>query len=166
MRRQEGGMAMTKSVLDGSRILAVDDEPDILTVLSEEILGACPDCRVHKATSYEQAVEKLDGNDYDVVILDIMGVRGFDLLQIAVDRGFNTVMLTAKALTLEALQQSHDLGARAFLPKDKLGEIVPLLEDVLSHEHKTAWQRILKKMEDYWDERFSDDWRKKFPYYE
>jgi hypothetical protein len=33
---------MTKSILDGKNILAVDDEPDVLSVLEEEILGACP----------------------------------------------------------------------------------------------------------------------------
>jgi len=32
---------MTASVLDGKRILAVDDEPDVLTVLEREIKDAC-----------------------------------------------------------------------------------------------------------------------------
>ena len=34
---------MPASILNGKRILAVDDEPDVLEVLQEEILGACPD---------------------------------------------------------------------------------------------------------------------------
>ena len=34
---------MAGSILDGKKILAVDDEPDVLEVLQEEILGACPD---------------------------------------------------------------------------------------------------------------------------
>ena len=33
--------SMTASVLDGKRILAVDDEPDVLTVLEREIKDAC-----------------------------------------------------------------------------------------------------------------------------
>ncbi len=115
---------MAKSVLDGRRILAVDDEPDILSVLESEIKEACPDCQFDKATSYEQAAEKLKSNDYDIVILDIMGVRGFDLLELSVARKFRTTMLTAHALSAEALKKSHDLGARSYLPKDKLGEIV------------------------------------------
>jgi len=156
---------MTKSLLEDKWILTVDDEPDVLTVLSEEILGACPSCRVDTATTYEQGAKMLENSDYDLVILDIMGVRGFDLLKIAVGQGIDAVMLTAKALTPEALQESHELGARAFLPKDKLGEIVSFLEDVLAHEHKTGWQRILKKLEKYWDERFRDDWKRRFPYY-
>ncbi|HBE44050.1 MAG TPA: response regulator, partial [Deltaproteobacteria bacterium] len=47
---------MSTSILDGKRILAVDDEPDVLKVLEEEIMDACPNCKFDKATSYESAV--------------------------------------------------------------------------------------------------------------
>lgn len=155
---------MATSVLDGKRILAVDDEPDVLTVLQEEIMADCPACTFDKATSYEEAAGKLQGNEYDIVILDIMGVQGFDLLKISVDRKFRTVMLTANVLKAEALKKSHDMGARAFLPKDKLGEIVPFLEDVLTHEHKSGWERLLDKLGDYYNERFGKEWQKKYPF--
>jgi DNA-binding NtrC family response regulator len=155
---------MATSVLNGKRILAVDDEPDVLTVLEEEIMADCPNCTFDKATGYEQAAAKLQNNEYDIVILDIMGVQGFDLLKISVDRKFRTVMLTANVLKAEALKKSHDMGARAFLPKDKLGEIVPFLEDVLVHEHKSGWERLLDKLGDYYDERFGKEWRKKYPF--
>ncbi len=77
---------MAESLLNGKKILVVDDEPDVLEVLEEEILQDCPDCSIDKATNYEEAVQLLKSNHYDVVILDIMGVRGFDLLDIAVAR--------------------------------------------------------------------------------
>jgi CheY-like chemotaxis protein len=160
----DGGCYMATSVLEGKRILAVDDEPDVLTVLQEELGRDCPSCTLEKATSYEQAAEMLTKTDYDVVILDIMGVQGFDLLKISVDRGFNTVMLTANVLKPEALQKSHGMGAKAFLPKDKLGEIVPFLEDVLVHEHKPGWERLLDKLGDYFNERFGSEWKKKYPF--
>ncbi len=32
---------MSESILNGKKILAVDDEPDVLTVLEEEIMDAC-----------------------------------------------------------------------------------------------------------------------------
>ena len=35
---------------------------------------------MEKATSFESAKELLENNVYDAAILDIMGVRGFDLL--------------------------------------------------------------------------------------
>lgn len=152
---------MAQSILNGKKILAVDDEPDVLTVLEEEVLDSCSDCTIDKATSYEQAAELLKSNEYDVVILDIMGVRGFDLLEMAVKRNFKVAMLTAHALTPEALKKSHDLGARAYLPKDKLGEIVPFLEDVLQYEYKSGWKRLLEKLENYFNDQFEPDWKRK-----
>lgn len=152
---------MSKSVLDGRQILVVDDEPDILAVLEEEIRHECSHCTVDKATSYEQAHDLLMKNDYDVVVLDIMGVRGFDLLEEAVKRKMRVAMLTAHALSPEAMKKSHDMGARAYLPKDKLGEIVPFLEDVLQYENKTVWKRLLEKLENFYDDRFEKDWKEK-----
>jgi DNA-binding NtrC family response regulator len=99
---------MTESALKSKRILAVDDEPDVLAELEDEILLACPDCTLEKAINYERAAKLLKSKEYDIVILDIMGVRGFDLLEIAVSRKFKVVMLTAHALNPEALQKSHD----------------------------------------------------------
>jgi CheY-like chemotaxis protein len=151
---------MTVSVLNGKRILAVDDEPDVLAVLEEEIKESCPSCQFEKATTYEQAAELIKANMYDIVILDIMGVRGFDLLELAVKRDLKVGMLTAHALSPEALKKSHDLGARAYLPKDKLGEILPFLEDILTQDYKKGWKRLLSKLENYFDDQFEPDWKK------
>ncbi len=147
---------MTQSILDGKRILMVDDEPDILKVLGEEIRAACPDCTIEQATTHDRAAELIASNDYDVIILDIMGVRGFDLLKMAVERDFLVAMLTAHSLNPESLRLSRDLGARAFLPKEKLGEIVPFLEDVLKYDFENGWKRLREKLERslparYWD---------------
>jgi len=152
---------MGGSILDGKRILAVDDEPDVLTVLETEILDACPNCSIDKATTYEGAVKKLEAGSYDVAVLDIMGVRGFDLLELAVKKDLRVAMLTAHALTPEALKRSHDMGARAYLPKEKLGEIVPFLEDVLAYEFKSGWKKLFEKLYDFFTEKFEEDWEQK-----
>jgi CheY-like chemotaxis protein len=151
---------MAESILNGKSILAVDDEPDVLTVLEEEIKEACPDSRFDRVITYEEAVERMISLTYDVVILDIMGVRGFDLLELAVSRNFPVVMLTAHALTPEALKRSFERGARAYLPKEKLGEIVPFLEDVLRYEYLPGWRRLLEKLEGYFNERWGQYWKK------
>ena len=151
---------MKESVLDGKRILAVDDEPDVLTVLEEEILDAAPKCRVDKATTYQEAVERMISWTYDVVILDIMGVRGFDLLEMAVSRNFPVVMLTAHALTPEALKRSFEMKARAYLPKEKLGEIVPFLEDVLRYEYLPGWKLLFEKLKGFFTGRWGENWQK------
>jgi CheY-like chemotaxis protein len=151
---------MGGSILNGKSILAVDDEPDVLTVLKEEIREACPDSRFDKASTYEDAVARMISLTYDVIILDIMGVRGFDLLELAVSRNFPVVMLTAHALTPEALKHSFEMGARAYLPKEKLGEIIPFLEDALKYEFLPGWKRLLEKLEGFFSERWGQYWKK------
>jgi CheY-like chemotaxis protein len=152
---------MADSILNGKLILAVDDEPDVLATLEDEIKGAAPNCKFEKATTYEEAVEKLKSKNYDVVILDIMGVRGFDLLDFAVKRNFRVAMLTAHALSPEALKRSFEMKARAYLPKEKLGEVVPFLEDVLKYEYLPGWKRLLEKLKGFFDSKFESDWEKK-----
>jgi len=159
--RDTGRGIMAKSILDGKRILAVDDEPDVLKILEEEISATCPNCKLDKATAYETAAKMLESTDYDVVILDIMGVRGFDLLDVAVQKNFRVAMLTAHALSPEALKMSVELGARAYLPKEKLGEIVPFLEDVLAYEYVPGWKRLYEKLKEFFDSKFESDWEKK-----
>jgi DNA-binding NarL/FixJ family response regulator len=148
---------MKASVLSGKKILAAD----VLTVLEEEIMGVCPNCKFHKATTYEKAAELIKSNSYDVVILDIMGVRGFDLLALSVSRNLRVAMLTAHALTPEALKRSFDMKARAYLPKEKLGEIVPFLEDVLKYDYLPGWKRLLEKLKGFFDTKFESDWEKR-----
>ncbi len=151
---------MAENILNGKRILAVDDEPDVLDTLEDEILGVAPKCTFEKATAYGEAVKRLESKTYDVVILDIMGVRGFDLLEFAVKRNFRVVMLTAHALNPEALNRSFEMKARAYLPKEKLGEIVPFLEDVLKYEYLPGWKRLMGKLKGFFDSKFKSDWKK------
>ena len=149
---------MSNSVLNGKRILAVDDEPDVLKVLEEEIADACPDSTFDQATTYEDAVKLLESKPYDVVVLDIMGVRGFDLLVLAVKKNLKVAMLTANALTAEALKKSIDMKARAYLPKEMLGEVVPFLEDMLKYDYEPAWDRLMHKLHGFFTEKFESDW--------
>jgi CheY-like chemotaxis protein len=151
---------MAESILNEKMILAVDDEPDVLTVLEEEIRDAAPKCRFDKATSYQEAVERMMSLTYDVVILDIMGVRGFDLLEMAVSRNFPVAMLTAHALTPEALKRSIELKARAYLPKERLGNVVPFLEDVLKYEYLPGWKLLFEKLKGFFTGRWGENWQK------
>lgn len=148
------------NILNGKRVLAVDDEPDILDTLEDEILAAAPKCVFERATTYEEATRKIESQTYDVVILDIMGVRGFDLLESAVKRHLRVAMLTAHALNPEALKRSFEMKARAYLPKEKLGEIVPFLEDVLIYEYLPGWKRLMEKLKGFFDSEFEPNWNK------
>lgn len=152
---------MSKSILNGKKILAVDDEADVLAVLQDEILDACPDCTLDTATDYERAVELLESKHYDAVILDIMGVRGFELLDLAVKKDRKVAMLTAHALNAESLKKSIEMKARAYLPKDKLGEVVPFLEDMLKDDYESGWKKLFHKLHGFFTEKFEPGWDEK-----
>lgn len=147
----------TESPLKNKMILVVDDEQDILESVEEEL----DMCILHKAKDYESALQYLLGYTYDIVILDIMGVNGFELLRNSVSRGFPTVMLTAHALTPEALKKSIKLGAVSFLPKEKIAELRTYLEDVILGTHKQAWRKLFDKLGDYFNKRFGPDWKER-----
>jgi CheY-like chemotaxis protein len=149
---------MPASILKGKSILAVDDEEDILEILAEELEDYKVD--YDTASSYEEALDKIASYTYDLVILDIMGVRGFDLLQTAVSRKMPVVMLTAHALSPEALKKSIELGARAYLPKDQIVKMVPFLEDLLMLSYQSTWKSALSRLGGIFGSQFGQEWRK------
>ena len=146
-----------ESPLKDKVILVVDDEPDVLETVAEELDIAL----VHKASNYDTALQYLLSYTYDVVILDIMGVDGFELLKHSVSRGFPAVMLTAHALTPEALKKSIKLGAVSFLPKEKMPEIESYLEDVVLGGGKSAWEKLFDKLGSFFSKRFGPDWKER-----
>ncbi|MCP4669518.1 MAG: response regulator [Deltaproteobacteria bacterium] len=145
------------SALKDKVILVVDDEPDVLETVEEEL----DMCLIHKAADYDTALQHILSYTYDIVILDIMGVNGFELLKTAVSRGFPTVMLTAHAITPDALKKSIKLGALSFLPKEKIPELQSFLEDVVLGEGKPVWRKLFDKLGHYFDKRFGPDWKEK-----
>jgi DNA-binding response OmpR family regulator len=146
-------------ILKDKLILAVDDEEDVLDIIGEE-LSSVGVGRLHKAITFERGREYLLSFTYDLVILDIMGVQGFDLLKIAVIRNFPVVMLTAHAFSPESLKRSVELGARAYLPKEQLQSLVPFLEDVLKLDYHTLWRKALDQVMTIFNTRFGSEWRK------
>jgi len=146
-----------ESPLKDKIILVVDDEPDVLETVEEEL----DMCLVHKAQDYDTALQYILSYTYDVVVLDIMGVNGFELLKTSVSREFPTVMLTAHAVTPEALKKSMKLGAVSFLPKEKMSELRDFLEDVVTGGGKSIWIKFFDRLETYFNKRFGPDWKEK-----
>ena len=144
-------------ILKNKVILVVDDEPDVLDAIAEQL----DMCRLYRAKDYEIAMQLLAGFKFDIVILDIMGVRGFELLKKSVSKGFPTVMLTAHALTPEALKESLKLGAVSFLPKEMMAELDTYLVDIIAGSKKTVWKNQLAKLSEYFDRQFGADWKEK-----
>ncbi len=150
------------SPLKNKHILVVDDEPDVLELVEEQL----DMCLVDKAANYETARQYIQNYTYDIVILDIMGVNGFELLQDAVAKGFPTVMLTAHALSPESLKKSMRLGAVSYLPKDSMVDLKEYLEDVVMSEGKPVWQRLFEKLGVYFNRKFGPDWMERDRYFQ
>lgn len=147
-----------ESPLNGKTILVVDDEPDVLETV-EDTLEMCV---VHKAGSFDEALRQLDRRTYDLVILDIMGVNGFELLKQSVARGFVTVMLTAHAATAESLKKSIKLGASSFLPKEFMAQLPEVLADVLiGRRTQLWWRKSFDRTDDYFARELGSDWKEK-----
>ena len=147
----------TDKILKDKAVLIVDDEPDILDSITEQL----DMCRIYRAMDYEIALQLMAGFKFDIVILDVMGVRGFELLKKSVSKGFPTVMLTAHALTPEALKESIQLGAVSFLPKEMMAELDTYLADVVTGSKKVVWKNLLDKLGDYFERQFGSDWKDK-----
>ena len=148
-----------EEILKGKRILIVDDEPDILETLVE-ILDACA---IDTAPNFETAQKFLDKNHYDLAILDIMGVNGYELLKVTNERGIPALMLTAHAVNPENLVKSITGGARSYVPKDKISDIATYVADVLrtieeGSDKPMAW---FGKLEPYFDRKFGKNWKDK-----
>ncbi len=122
---------MEPSTVNSKRILAVDEDPDLLEVLEEEILAAHPDFNVEKAFTFPQAVEKMIWVNYDAVILDITSGYGFKLLQLAQGRHLHVGLLTTYPVLSGHPRLSAQMAARAFLPKEGLGDVVPFLDKIM-----------------------------------
>ncbi len=147
----------TDKILKDKSVLIVDDEPDILDSITEQL----DMCRIYRAKDFEIALQLMAGFKFDIVILDVMGVRGFELLKKSVSKGFPTVMLTAHALTPEALKESIQLGAVSFLPKEMMAELDTYLAEVITSSRKMVWKNLLGKLGDYFDRQFGADWKEK-----
>lgn len=149
----------SSQILKGKKILAVDDEPDIL----ESLVEILDECDIETASTFESARELLENKVYDAAILDIMGVRGFDLLKIATDKKVPALMLTAHGLNPNNLVGSIRLGAKSYIPKDKIDEIDLYLKELFWAKEKGIEKsgNWFARLSSFFDERFGHGWKNK-----
>lgn len=148
---------MSDSTLQGKKILVVDDEPDVLETL-EEILSMC---RVAKAGTFEEAKARLEEEVFDFAILDIMGVDGYRLLELATAKGIPAVMLTAHAFSVPDTVKSFRKGASFYVPKEEMGRLPLFLEDITEalQKGKSPVRRWLERLASTYDQRFGQGWK-------
>ena len=143
-------------LLEQKRILIVDDEPDVLESL-EELLFMC---RVDSSPDFDSAKKLIKNQTYDVAILDIMGVNGYDLLELCNEKSIPAILLTAHALSPDHLVKSIKEGAQCYLPKEKMADITDYLVEVLQASEKgTGKPRDwFAQIRPYFDKKFGPKW--------
>lgn len=146
-----------EKILKDKKILIVDDEPDILETL-KELLDMCI---IDTAPNFETARKFLKRNAYDAAILDIMGVKGYDLLELTREKDIPALMLTAHALSADNLVKSIKGGAHAYLPKDKMVDIGTYLAEIIQAHKKKAGRsrKWLDRLKPVFDRKFGPDWK-------
>lgn len=159
-----------RQLLKSQKILIVDDEPDVLDTLEDLLI----DCDVTRATGFEEAREHLESGAFDLAVLDIMGVDGYELLNIANQHQVTAVMLTAHGLSPENLARSYKEGAAYYIPKEEMVNIVSFLEEILDARQKgrSTWERWFQRLGSYCERHFGPNWQKgeeidwdKFPFH-
>ena len=144
-------------VLEGKRILIVDDEPDILDTL-KELLDMC---LIDTAPNFETAQKFLKCGSYDAAILDIMGVKGYDLLESAKEKNIPSLMLTAHALSPDNLVKSLKKGAQSYIPKDQMADIGIYLAEIIQARKKGLRkpQKWLERLAPFFAKKFGPEWK-------
>ena len=156
--------------IKGLRILAVDDEPDVLETIVDVLDGANVDC----AKSYQQAIDLLMGPSdsgapaqerYDLAVLDIMGVDGMSLLSQTVNLKIPTVMLTAHAMNPQTMKASILNGALSYLPKEELANLDQHIVDVFEavEQGQSTWQRMFNRLGKFFERAYGPSWQSDDP---
>lgn len=155
---------MDDKILEGKRILVVDDEPDVLDVVKESLASS----KVVTAANFEDARARITTESFDLVILDIMGVNGFALLDACRANKLPAAMLTAHAVNVESLNLAVKLGAVSFLPKEELRRLPELVAEILEglEQGQTHWAKLFKRLGPFFKEKLGvlwEDEKSKFP---
>ena len=150
---------MATDILEGKNILLVDDEPEILDTLAEIL----DECDIETASTFESAKNLLESKVYDAAVLDIMGVRGFDLLEIATRKKIPALMLTAHGLSPENLSGSIKLGAKSYIPKGKMSDIDIFLKEMFLLQEKGIEKsgNWFARLSSFFDSHFGRGWKDK-----
>lgn len=146
-----------QNFLDNKKLLAVDDEQDILEIIKE----AFPKSIVITAQDFDSAVTLIKEDIFDLAILDIMGVNGFELLKACRERNLPAAMLTARAIDVESINRAIREGAVSFLPKEELGRLPELVAEILSEleQGRPHWQKLFERLGSYFRKKLGVTWK-------
>jgi putative nucleotidyltransferase with HDIG domain len=141
-----------------SRILIVDDEPEITAILSDLFSGQ-NDCTT--AGSAEEALELLGRQDFDLVVSDITmpGMSGLDMIPHVKSMRPNTVVVMISGMqTVESAILALRLGAFDYVMKPfDLRQVEAVVKRALEHQDLiVAKQRYEDHLEELVEQRTAE----------
>lgn len=129
------------------RILIVEDERAISNLMYVNLKAQGYDCTC--AFDGKQAADLIEGNSYDLVLLDIMlpEIDGYELLEYIRPLGTPVIFITAKG-TLGDRIKGLRLGADDYIVKPfQIGELLARVEALLRRTKKSAIEYSLFDVE-------------------
>ena len=129
------------------RILIVEDERAISNLMYVNLKAQGYDCTC--AFDGKQAADLIEGNSYDLVLLDIMlpEIDGYELLEYSRPLGTPVIFITAKG-TLGDRIKGLRLGADDYIVKPfQIGELLARVEALLRRAKKSAIEYSLFDVE-------------------
>lgn len=150
--------------MDSKQILVVDDEKNIRFTLKEALTAEGG--KIDSAMNGEEALEKMQEKDYDLVLLDLKmpGMDGIDVLHRISEHypGVKVIILTAHG-TIDIAVEAMKLGAVDFIQKPFApAEIRELVNNVLKrteikHDEIDSYENSIEMAKHMISERkFSD----------
>lgn len=130
-----------------NKILIVEDDEIIANLLYMNLNNAGYVCDI--AYSGDVAADKLEENNYDIGIFDIMvpEIDGYELLEYAKTLELPVIFLTAKNSTKDKVQGLKS-GADDYITKPfEITELLARVENVLRRYKKTATKYRLRDLE-------------------
>lgn len=128
---------MSDNHSDRLKVLAVDDETDLLTVYEGYLR---PECSVTTANSGVEALEMID-ESFDVILLDrrMPGMSGSEVLDAIRERGINTpiAMLTAVKPDLDIVEMPFDEYLEKPVDRQMLKDTVRVLANRARFEQES-----------------------------
>lgn len=135
------------------KVLISDDHSIVREGLKQTVLRMYPDTFVDEASDGNEALLKIENNNYDLVILDISmpGKSGLDILKILKDKNIEAQILILSMHPQEQYAvRVYNLGASGYLSKSSVtNELETAIRTILSNEkyisHSFAKSLIFEK---------------------
>jgi diguanylate cyclase len=140
-------MSRANAVTGGTRLLLVDDKPELLKSLAE--LVALHGYHVTEALGGKAALEVLESQEFDAVLLDLImpEVNGLDVLEFAAAHNVAAkIIVVSGDASFSGVHQALTSGAFDFVRKPyEAAELIATLEKALSHRRLELSNALMEK---------------------